>query len=162
MSCRIKLIIEFLVSLLILWSCETEDIDPDLYFNDVGEIDISCFISDYVDTVASVNELWVGYRINSYLTNENFIGHCWNFNTDTLPTIESIMSKEAYSPGKWDLTLLNYDFLSGISTTPFRTGIPLTENDTLITVRSFIMFNDSLIRYSPPLIVEYPLQYASK
>jgi hypothetical protein len=162
MNYRINLITAFLASLLILWSCSTEDIDPDLYFNDFCEINISCFISDYVDTATSAKELWAGYKISNYMTNENFIGHCWNFNTDTLPTIESIIRKEEYTPGKWDLTLINYDFIYAFYRTPFRTGIPLTENDTLITVRSFIMFNDSLIRYSPPLIVENPLQYASK
>lgn len=160
---RIIIVLAFLSLLTGTWSCETDDLDPEMYFMDCNEVILNCFLADYTDSSASYSELWVGYKFNTYMTNENFIGHCWNFNTDTLPTIESIIRKEPYFPMKWDLTLLNYDFLDdGIPRVPFITGIPVSEMDTLITIRSFLMFNDSLIRYSPPLIIEHPLQYASK
>jgi hypothetical protein len=127
--------------MLIAHSCRSEDINPDITTN---EIMVSCFLADYKDTTLT-KEVWVGYSINNYFPRLiNFFGHCWNYNTDTLPTINSVTRKEDYK-GYYK----------------FPTGIPVTENDTKLIVRGFLIFNDTLIRYSAPLVLINPIKYAN-
>lgn len=136
-------------------SCKTDDTDPESF---MGRVQVFCFLADYDDPDTTLIELWVGYKvINRYFIKVDSIGHCWNFDTDTLPTIDSEAKSVPYSLNKWDLSM-NGPMYTGLI--PFRSGIPVNENNTKIIIRSFIMYNDSLIVYSTPLTVENPIQYA--
>jgi hypothetical protein len=152
MNLRFIYYIIFLTFLLLNGSCKTEDIDPE---SQLGEIKIQCFQANFIDPDTITKELWIGYQIiNRYLINIDFVGHCWNTNTDTFPTINSEIRKEQYLLGVWDLSM-------GGNLPPFQTGIPIIESYNKIIVRSFIIFSDSIIRYSTPLTVDNPILYAN-
>lgn len=139
-------ILLFSFYLYLTGSCKTEDIIPEKMTN---EIMISCYLSDFRDTTSS-KKVWVGYSLNYYSKNFNFVGHCWNYNTDSMPTVKSEIRKEVSGTWSWNL----------ITKESFQTGIPVSGNDRKLIVRSFLIFNDTLVRYSDPLVLNNPLGYA--
>jgi len=149
-------ILLFSFNLMLTCSCKSKDIIPN---GITTEIKLSCYLTDFRDTTL-LKEVWVGYSIN-YPNSCNFVGHCWNFNTDTLPTIKSVIRIEAYSVGWYSAHNYIYLDLEQNKKGTFRTGIPVSENDKKLIVRSFMIFNDSIVRYSDPLVLNNPIKYAN-
>lgn len=145
--------------LLLIPSCDIDDISQELVST---ELKVFCFLTDYSDS-SSLKKVWIGCTYDGYyVRGKNYIGHCWNYNTDTLPTLLSEIRKVTYVvPNNW----IQYSDYIGV-TDPigkelFKTGIPVSESDVRLTVRGFIIFNDSLIRYSDPLTLNNPSAYAN-
>jgi hypothetical protein len=140
----------------VIYSCKSEDVNPEMF---TTEIEVLCFLTDYQDSTAS-KEIWVGCT-SSGSAIRNYIGHCWNFNTDTLPTIISEINKVAYVPATWYLTAHLTGEEPPRGRKIFQTGIPVLASDSKLTVRGFIIFNDTLIRYSDPIVLVNPYEYAN-
>jgi len=153
-------VIELLFSfyLLITLSCKTEDIFPDKVSN---ELKVSCYLIDSIDATSS-KEVWIGCIIKTKIFNVttkiNFLGICWNSNTDTLPTIDSKTIKVDF---RWQICDDWSPWLVDCDSRAFQTGIPVSESDTKLIVRGFFIFNDTFIRYSDPLLLNNPFEYAN-
>jgi hypothetical protein len=145
----------------IFCSCKTKDILPDEVSD---EIKVSCYLTDCIDTTSS-KEVWTDCVIHSCSMGYikiNFIGICWNSNNDTLPTIESESIKEYYHGVICVWEGHDYEFKFGCcESIPVRQGIPVSESDTKLIIRGFFIFNDTLIRYSDPLVLNNPIDYAN-
>jgi hypothetical protein len=153
----------FIFCLFIPSSCKTEDIDPDLLSN---EIKVSCILTDsgladYLDTTSS-KEVWTSCVITNGCNDRQFnsYGLCWSYNADILPTIKSEKNDVSWADAqKSDFRETNqgvhlYYFY------PVNTGIPVSESDSKLIVRGFVIFNDTLVRYSEPLVIVNPVNYA--
>lgn len=151
---------------LITLSCRLEDLNPDEVSN---EITISCQLTDlnqpyinFKDTTI-YKDVWVTSSITKGCADRQFdyYGQCWTYNSDNLPTINSEMrrvpwekvTRGEFRETKEGLPLYNYNVI--------RSGIPVSNSDTKIIVRGFVIFNNSIIRYSEPLELINPIQYAN-
>jgi len=153
-NCIILLLIVFIAI-----SCITEDLISDEVSN---EIRVECSQSVFKDNT-STKEVWVNAQITNGCADRsfNFLGNCWNYNTDTLPSIKSFINKVPYEEiGKGGYRQTK-DGKELMHIYPVKTGIPVTITDSKIIVRSFVIFNDNLIRYSEPLIIINPYDYAN-
>ena len=153
------------LTLLMISSCRTEDINPDGMTN---EIKVTCFLTDLrtaklYDTL-HVTDVCVANSFGNCCQDKKFnkIGHCWVYNTDSLPTVLSKKREITWYTAtrvKDPLTGRIYilDHIYG----PFLTFIPVSDKNTKLIVRGFVIMNDTIIRYSDPLVLVNPIQYAN-
>lgn len=179
-SCRLRVHLELDLTLIkmnrfltvVIWflfylfcdsSCTLEDADPDMFST---ELKVSCFLVDTtnintIDTT-SVKDVWVGSVMTSGYWEKQFdyLGQCWNKNTDTLPTRKSEkFEMPSFLINKYEFIMTNEgEFLYYYEA--LLTGIPVSGSDTRLICRSYVVFNGNLIRYSEPLVLNDPLKYA--
>lgn len=153
--CKISL---FLFLIVATQSCSIEDIDPEMLSN---EITVECYLSKGIDTT-DARDIWVSSNISDGSVGRwDYLGHCWNYNTETLPTISSYNKKDLRSDLPIKTMLYHtekYSYYVGVRIST--TSIPVSQDDIRLIIRGFVIFNDSLIRYSEPIILDNPNNYA--
>lgn len=153
----------FIFCLLVNYSCKKEDINPDEITN---EIKVACTLTESglaanLDKTSS-KEVWTSCGIINGCFDRQFnsYGLCWSYNTDILPIIKS----EKYDVSWTDAIKIAYRVTKqGITLyiiNPAMYGIPVSVSDTKLIVRGFVIFNDTLVRYSDPLVIVNPINYA--
>jgi len=144
------------VLIILITSCKTEDINPDKLSSEI----IVTFDGSNTDTTYhKAITIWsiINYTGLTPTRNKSF-GHCWKFNTDTLPTIKSDKNIQSYYE---NCRLSDHaDELMCIAG-PFRSEIPISKSVKKLIVRGFLIYNDTLIRYSAPLVLNNPGGYAN-
>jgi hypothetical protein len=126
-------------------SCETEDIDPESITSEITITNVRIHWNNYKqECEISSNIKFTGL---TPVRNE-FVGHCWNFNTDTLPTVESQVIKKRFDI-YCDLSLFNCNNY-------IYTNIATPKHVNKVVVRCFFIFNDAIVRYSDPMVLIIP------
>ncbi len=137
-----------LVLILAVCGCNKQNFSPDDYST---EPNINIEVLSLIDTI-SPNELVIDlFFINSNLVHLNKIGHCWNTDTEIIPTLKS----EVYLLTVWE------PYSLGINQLLFRYNVPIPYTMEKINIRGFVEFNDSIVRYSDVLTIFVPDDYAN-
>ncbi len=149
----------------IISSCRVEDLNPDGITN---EIKVTCFLTDSLTTNAydtlHVIDVCVSSSIQNCCYDKKFIsyGHCWTYNTDSLPTVLSHKREISwYTATHIKDPLTGYVYTLPQIWEPLRTYIPVSDTDTKLIVRGYVTINDTKVRYSDPLVLVNPIQYAN-
>lgn len=155
---KTKLLISFnCLFFLVFSNACVKDLLPDDVSN---EIMVRCTLVNYTDISIS-KDIYVKATITNGAVERsyNFIGNCWNFNTDTLPTLLAFSKKVSSLEASRSIVVYSSRLI--YQTDPITTNIPVAITDKKIIVRSFIIFNDTIVRYSEPLILQNPYDYAN-
>ena len=153
----------FLIFLSATCSCKTDDINPDQISN---EIKISCHLTDLSQVPdiedTTENKVWITIGISNGCFDRKFnsYGQCWTLNTDILPTIKSEKNEVSWANTTKSAFRQTKEGIDLYFISPVQCGIPVSVSDTKLIVRGFVIFNDTLVRYSDPLVIVNPFNYA--